>query len=336
MDNNMNPPAVSVIMAVFNGELHLEEAIESILAQTFSEFEFIIVDDASTDNTPRILRRYAIEDNRVTILTNATNQERSISRNAAIMHAQSAFIAVMDADDVAMPDRLAKQLAFMLANPDVVVCGGAISIYDAPDEIWLPPTEHEAIRAQLLFESCIYHPTVMYRKEQICASVGGYDTSMPPTEDYDLWARLSMNPAARFANLPDILCRYRYNGKDEKYKAVQQHKANLVRKKLLRSIGLTPSDKEFAAHLGLSLWNNTLSFSDLWACKKWLGKLSAAALNAEPAYERVTLERELQRRWLALCENNLAASAYGLIYFCSGFAEFSLCRLLSFARKITP
>jgi len=196
----------------------------------------------------------------------------------------------------------------------------------------LPPTGHEAIRAQLLFESCLYHPTVMYKKDQVCLYAGGYDTSLPLAQDYDLWARLSMNPVVRFANLPETLCRYRIGGKDKKYSEFQQSKANLVREKLLSNIGLTPSEEEFAAHLALSLWKRTLSFSDIWACKKWLSKLYVAAINAEPAYERETLKNELQYRWLVLCMNNITASAFGLIYFCSEFRQFSIKLVLRFAK----
>jgi hypothetical protein len=170
----------------------------------------------------------------------------------------------------------------------------------------------------------------MYRKEQILLFAEGYDTSMTPAEDYDLWVRLSMHSAARLTNLPEILCNYRICHKDEKYKERQQHRANLVRKKLLHSIGLTPTSKEFAAHLVLSLWSTTLSLSEIWACKKWIDKLFAAALNAEPAYERKALERELKYRWSWLCENNIVACVFGLVFFCSEFAEFSAKRILTF------
>jgi glycosyltransferase involved in cell wall biosynthesis len=333
MDENMSIPVVSVIMAVYNGERYLAEAIDSVLAQTLTDFEFIIVDDASTDATPQILAEYMKNDPRIKILRNEVNQGRSVSRNRAIHEACTGFIAVMDADDAALPWWLENQVAFMQTHPEVTVCGGALSIYGAPDEIWLLPAEHEAIRIQLLFESYIYHPAVIYRKEQICAYAGGYDASMPLAQDYDLWARLSMNPAVRFANLPEVFCQYRYYGKDIKYKEQQQGQANLVRKKLLNNIGLTPSGEEFAAHLALSLKNKTLSRSDLWACKKWLSKLYAAALTAEPAYERETVERELKHCWFALCKNNIAASSFGLIYFCSEFSEFSIKRLLRLSVK---
>ena len=330
----MNIPAVSVIMSVYNGERHLAEAVESILVQTFADFEFIIVDDASTDATPRILAGYAEKDGRIRILRNEVNRERSVSRNRAMNEASAWLIAVMDADDVSVPDRFEKQVAFMRAHPDITVCSGGLSLYDSPDTVWLPPIGHEAIRARMLFESSIYHPVSMYRKEQIHVDAGGYDASMPLAEDYDLWARLSANPASRFANLPGIFYSYRLRDKGEKYREILQNKANIVRKKLLRSIGLTPTDKEFAAHLALSLWSKTLSLSEIWACKKWISKLYAAAINADPAYEREALKRELQYRWAMLCSRNMVASAFGLVYFCSEFSEFSGKQVFRFSKRV--
>jgi len=328
----MKAPALTVLMPVYNGEEFLREAVESILNQTFTDFEFLIIDDGSTDRTPGILSEYARQDSRIRLERNERNMQIAATLNKGLALAAAPIIARMDADDVSLPDRLEKQVEFMREHPEVTVCGGVISIYGATDEIWLPSIEHEAIRAQLLFESCLYHPTVMYRKAQLGAYAGGYDISMPPAEDYDLWARLSMSPGARFANLPEIICRYRIYDKDKTYEARKQAKADLVREKLLRHIGLSPSEKEFRAHLALSLRPKMHSRSDLWACQKWLKKLRAAALAAEPAYGGEELERELKVRWLALCENNIAASAFGLTYFASEFSERSSQELFRVAR----
>lgn len=325
-------PKISVVLTVRNGLPWLPEAVNSILDQSFKDFELIVLDNASSDDS--LVWLQAQRDRRLRVVPNGQDLGIAGSRNKGLELARAPYVAVMDADDYAMPERLAVQYAFMESHPEVTVCGGALSIYDAPDVIWLPPVEHEAIRAQLLFASCIYNPTVMYKKEQICVYAGGYDASMPPTEDYDLWARLSMNPDARFANLPIILCRYRTYDTRQEYGELKYRKANLVREKLLHHIGLTPTDKEFAAHLALSLWSTTLSFSDIWACRKWLSKLYVAALNADPAYDREALRHELQYRWRKLCAMNFAASAFGLMYFCSEFAEFSSKRIFMFIKSV--
>ena len=329
-------PTVTVLMPVYNGEKYIKDAIESILNQTFTDFEFLIIDDGSTDKTPDILKEYAQRDSRIRLERNEQNLQIAATLNKGLSLATAPLIARMDADDISLPERLEKLVAFMIANPDITVCSGAIAFFihgaNAPDEIWMPPTEHEAIRAKLFFESCIYHPVSIYRKEQICVYAEGYDNSMPPAEDYDLWVRLSMNSTVRFANLPEVLCRYRYYGKEEKHTELQKRKANLVREKLLHHINLIPSDKEFVAHLSLSLWSKTLSLSDVWVCKKWLSKLYATATNAESAYNKEALEYELKYRWKILCENNIIASAFGIVYFCSEFADFSFRQVLKFVK----
>jgi len=327
----MNIPAVTVLMTAYNAEAYLVEAVESILAQTFTDFEFLIIDDASTDKTLDILKEYARQDARIRLFRNEQNMKIAASLNKGLALAAAPLIARMDADDVSFPNRLEKQFAFMQEHSDITVCGTALSIYDAPDEIWTPPTEHGAIRAKLLFGSCVWHPTTMYRKEVISIYAGGYDPSLPPAEDYDLWARLSMKSSVRFANLPEILFRYRiYRVADEykKYSELKQQMANLVRRKLLRNIGLLPTDKEFSAHfdlaMGRTLSNKIFRFSDMWACKKWLSKLYTAAINAEElVYERETLKSEMKSRWKMLCKHSSEGTVFCLIYFCSEFHDFS-------------
>jgi hypothetical protein len=320
-------------MPAYNAERRLAEAVESILAQTFEDFEFLIIDDGSDDGTPEILQEYARKDARIRLERNERNLRIAATLNRGLALAAAPLIARMDADDVSLPNRLEKQVAFMRANPDIAVYSGGLAMYDAPDEIRLPPAEHEAICAQMFFASGIHHAVSIYRKELILAYAGGYDASMPPAEDYDLWARLSMHPGVRFANLPEVLYRYRHHDKNAQYAEQKQDKANLVRKKMLRTLGLTPGDEEFAAHLALSLWSKTLSRSELWTCKKWLDTFNAAARTVEPACGRKALERELKRRWRWLCENNIAACAFGLIYFRSAFADFSAKQMVIFMKR---
>lgn len=127
----ISSPEVSVIMSVYNGETHLEECLKSICKQTFSNFEFIIVDDASTDRTADILKRWQRQDQRIRLLHNTENKERAISRNRAIMAARAPLIAVMDADDHALPTRLALQTAFLRRHPKYIFWAVACS-YTTP------------------------------------------------------------------------------------------------------------------------------------------------------------------------------------------------------------
>ena len=195
-------------MPVRNGGPYLEPAVESILGQTFADFEFVIVNDGSTDATPEVLRRYQAADPRVRVI----HQEKAglvASLNRGCGQARAAYIARMDADDIAFPDRFARQVEFLDLHPDVAVVGSAVVRIDATGrEIKRNtcPTTHAAIVEALREYTCFTHPSVMLRAEAL-AAVGGYHPAYGPAEDYDLWVRLSER--YELANLPDPLLYYR-------------------------------------------------------------------------------------------------------------------------------
>lgn len=248
-------PQVSVILAVYNGETYLEECLLSICEQSLTGFEFIVVDDASTDGTPEILRRHAAKDARITVLTNERNKERSASRNKALAHARADLVAVVDADDIALPDRLEKQVAFMGANSDVLVCGGAVTYHETGENSYCP-TSDESIRAQLLWTSPFAHPTVMFRRGPVLKA-GGYDPTMPLSEDYDLWVRLAALPGWRFANLDMVLGRYRIHPHTDRrmYRARQMECASAIMKTYMRRLGIPETALDMEAHLKLCFQN---------------------------------------------------------------------------------
>jgi hypothetical protein len=201
-------PRISVVMPVRNGGRYLEPAIDSILGQTFGDFEFVIVNDGSTDATPEVLRRYQAADPRVRVF----HQEKAglvASLNRGCGHARAAYIARMDADDVAFPERFARQVEFLEVHPAVAVVGSAVVRIDGTGrEIKrnICPTTHAAIVEALREYTCFTHPSVMLRAEAL-AAVGGYRPAYGPAEDYDLWLRLSER--YELANLPDPLLYYR-------------------------------------------------------------------------------------------------------------------------------
>jgi hypothetical protein len=235
-------------MPVFNGAAYLHEAVESILAQTLANFEFLIVDDASTDATPEILRRYASRDERIRILTNRHNMERSVSRNKAIDLARSELIAVMDADDVSLPDRFEKQVAFMRANPDVVVVGGHRLLYESGVVLKAPLTDG-AIRVVLFWMSPFCHSSAMLRRSP-CLRTGGYRQEYVPSEDYDLWCRLAAMTGWRFANLDEVLLRYReHPGVDRnEYRARQNAVSLSISRAYLLDLGMSEDELDMEAH----------------------------------------------------------------------------------------
>lgn len=203
-------PTVSVIMAVRNGARHLPAAVQSILAQTFSDFEFIIIDDGSDDGvTLPLLQRYAAGDARIRLVSRP-NRGLTPSLNEAVGLATGEFIARMDGDDVATPDRLRWQVEFLRANPQVVLLGGAYELIDAEDRkirVWRPAADDATLQQHCLEGSTpICHPLAMMRASAV-RQVGGYDESYAVAQDLDLWLRLG--EVGRMACLPQVLLKYR-------------------------------------------------------------------------------------------------------------------------------
>jgi glycosyltransferase involved in cell wall biosynthesis len=204
---------ISVVLTIYNGERFLAEAVDSILAQTFSDFELIAVDDGSTDRSLAILQAYAAQDQRVRLISRPnTGQAGAI--NDGVYAARGEFVARMDADDVLRPDRFRRQYEFLKAHPDIGVLGAA---YQAIDEtgtcIGQPnryPLEPTRIRKALQNGSCaIAHPAVMLRRTALLRA-GPYRGVLRPAEDYDLWLRMS--EFTNLANLPEVLLLYRIHG----------------------------------------------------------------------------------------------------------------------------
>ncbi|MGD0283391.1 MAG: glycosyltransferase [Dissulfurispiraceae bacterium] len=202
-------PEVSVVMPVYNGEKYLEDAIESVLSQTFSEFEFIIIDDCSSDGSPEIIERYRLLDSRIRVLRNSENEGIVSSLNMAIRNAGGRYIARMDCDDFSLPERFRKQFDFLEHNEDVVLLGSAAIIIDENGTVnglvrW---PESDAEIKRLLIKLCpFFHPSVMIRKN-VFDYVGVYDRRFRHAEDYELWLRISSR--FKISNLAEPLIKYR-------------------------------------------------------------------------------------------------------------------------------
>lgn len=196
-------PKVTVLMSVYNGERYLNEAVDSILAQTFTDFEFLIIDDASTDRTPEILRSY--DDPRIRIVTNQENLGLTKSLNKGLALARGEYIARMDADDVSFIVRLEKQVEFMEQNVHIGVLGSNYQYIDESGElkgVVSTSLDPELIQWELLFLNPLAHPTVLMRTALI-RSVKGYNETFRFSQDYDLWCRLAK--ITQLAKLQDIL-----------------------------------------------------------------------------------------------------------------------------------
>ncbi len=219
-------PPLSVAMSVYNGERFLVPAIESVLAQTFGDYEFLILDDGSKDSTPDILRDYAARDSRIRPIIRE-NRGLVASLNQLLAEARAPLVARMDADDICQPERFARQFAFLAENPDYGVVGSWSEDIDENTQTWPiegadHPVTHEEFLHNIRFGGpLLVHPAVMYRRA-IVREQGGYHKAFLHCEDLDLWLRLAS--VTKIANIPIRLMRYRhYAGQvSKKYATVQQ------------------------------------------------------------------------------------------------------------------
>jgi glycosyltransferase involved in cell wall biosynthesis len=206
-------PTISVLMAVYHGQEYLREAIDSIRAQTVGDFEFVIIDDGSTDGSLAILREYESTDQRIRIITRP-NKGLTKSLNEGIAVCRGEFIARMDSDDVALPDRFEKQLNLLRSNPELIAVGGDVMRIDADgSRLNSPrmPITHDEIEADLLIGKggALVHPALMIRRSAL-VEAGGYREKFKTAQDLDLYLRLARK--GKLANVPDVVLKYRIHG----------------------------------------------------------------------------------------------------------------------------
>jgi glycosyltransferase involved in cell wall biosynthesis len=209
-----NTPLVSVVMAVHNTERYVAEAIESILNQTFQDFELIIVDDGSRDRSRKILQSFARRDDRIRLILQP-HQGIPKTRNRLISEAKGELIAVMDSDDVALPERLQRQVDFLQQHRDVVCVGAAQDWVDEAGRFLFftqsqPEADAEIQQLMLNGRTSINNPSALMRRAAI-VQVGGYDESFPQAEDLDLF--LKLGEIGKLANLQETLIQYRYHNR---------------------------------------------------------------------------------------------------------------------------
>jgi len=203
-------PLVSVVMPAYNARRYVAEAIESVLSQTFGDFEFLIVDDGSTDDTGAIVKDFAARDRRIEVITQA-NSGVGAALNAGLERARGRYIARMDSDDICLPPRFAKQVEYLERTPQCVLVGSRVMIIDGDGtslfEMDSVQLTHEKID-ELLMQArwSIVHPSIMMRAGAV-RRIGGYNNDLVPVEDHDLFLRMA--EVGKLANLPDVLLKYR-------------------------------------------------------------------------------------------------------------------------------
>lgn len=209
MNTTQNKPLVSVVLPAYNAEKYLAEAIESIVNQTFKDFELIIINDCSKDQTLRIAQEYAKKDARILVLNNEENLRLSKTLNKGISYSKGKYIARMDADDVSTPERFKLQVDYLESHPDVGILGGSMLITDESGNVTGRRNyarDDKSLRKLIFNVSPFCHPAVMIRKEVLEKS-GLYNPNSNPAEDLDIYFRIGKY--SKFANLSDVLLRYR-------------------------------------------------------------------------------------------------------------------------------
>ena len=203
------PPTVSVVMPVYNGERYLRETIASVLGQTFADFEFLIVDDGSTDGTAMVAQDFASRDSRIHCIPLGQNQGPAVARNKGIANAQGRYLAMLDSDDICLPNRLLKQVDYLEENPQIDVVGCTMWVTShalEPLFCFTVPEGHADIIWNLFFGWGIAGTSTIIRRN-LLDNMGGYNVDSALADDLELWTRLAGN--ARFANLLDVLMLYR-------------------------------------------------------------------------------------------------------------------------------
>ena len=263
----MKNPVISVLLPVYNCSEYINESVQSILKQTFSDFEILIIDDCSTDGTYEILQTFT--DPRIKLFSKSINSGYTNSLNMAIKIAKGEYIARMDGDDICLPERFEKQIDFLKKNNDYILCGSWFRIFGKGNvRIVKNPGTDEEIKLALLDYCSIAHPTVMIRKSVFQKNNIYYDIEMEPAEDFDLWVRLSQ--FGKFANLPEVYLNYREHEKQISNTEfeLQLNNANKCRIKmlLLQVINLQENNEITEMILNIKPINN---FKSLLAILNW-------------------------------------------------------------------
>ncbi|MFC0472494.1 glycosyltransferase family 2 protein [Halalkalibacter kiskunsagensis] len=245
-------PKISVILPVFNRVNYVSEAIESILNQTYTDFELILLDDGSTDGSTDILYKYKKMDNRIKVIRFPKNRGLVFVLNYGISIASGEYIARMDSDDISLPDRFSKQVSYLENHPEVGLCGAGIGKVAGTTDKWYLPFESEEIKCRLLFHCSFIHPSVMIRKKVLDDYNLRYNPEAIHAEDYELWRELVK--VTKCINLNEVLVLYRvHSGQiSEVNNTVQNHTADMVRKKQLRELGIEPTNEQMKLHIQLA------------------------------------------------------------------------------------
>ncbi|WP_181459120.1 glycosyltransferase family 2 protein [Herbaspirillum rubrisubalbicans] len=290
-------PAISVVIPTYNAARYVEQAVASVLAQDFKDFEVLLIDDGSTDDTASVVARFA-SDPRVRLLRNERNMGLIATLHRAYAQCRAPLIARMDSDDICAPDRFGQQVAFLRGHPEIDIVGGAIRFFgNVVPNVFTFPTSHADIHPAMLFYCPLAHPALMFRRELLDRGLIRYDDAFRHAEDYHLWSRLLLQVKA--ANLSQVVLDYRLHAQQvSSDSSDKQYAASLrVRRQMLEECGIEPSADEIALHESVILERPPARVDYLPALAAWFNRLEAAA-SRSGYWEVDALHRLLKRKFL--------------------------------------
>lgn len=247
----MEKPLVSVLIPAYNAADFLPSCLESIIKQTYHNLEIIVCNDASTDETLKVLERYAKIDGRIKVYTNEENLYIAANRNRLLTYAKGRYIAWMDADDISRADRIEKQVNLMESDPGVGICGSWLSVFSTdaslPSYIRKYPTSDDKLRRMIFRFTPVAQPSALIRKT-VLDKVGDYDLATPPAEDLDMLFRIGIH--YKFANIGEALIDYRDHQNSATYKKLKKIELTTTR---LRSKYM--KSQSYNARIGDRIYN---------------------------------------------------------------------------------
>jgi len=297
----MYAPTVSVLMSVYNGEKYLKAAINSILNQTFKDFEFIIINDGSKDNSVNILNSY--KDKRIKLIHNETNMGLPKSLNIGLNLSTGRYLARMDSDDISFPQRLESQVTYMNNNPDISLCGTWIKCVNELNNcisIQKYPVRHEEIKSMMFWKVGVSHPSVMFKRKDFLDNNLYYDESFICSQDYELWVRALQY--IKFSNIPKVLLARRCGNHQlgSKLQSIQQKNACIVRERQLYAIGINPTEEEKKIHALIMMPKDLHTTLQLSKIGRWLMQIKGAnwqhKIYCEPYFSN-----QLSELWFECC-----------------------------------
>jgi glycosyltransferase involved in cell wall biosynthesis len=313
-------PRITILMPVRNSATTLCKAVESVLHQTQKHFEFLIIDDASTDETVNILKRYC--DPRIILLRNETNLGVAMTLNRGIESARGSYIARMDADDICEPDRLERQMAFMEKYPGLGLTGSFVRrLGDGLDYVLRFPRGSECLRSYVLLGNPLAHPTVIFRRDELNRHGFRYNSSCRAAQDYELWSRCLRVMDAD--NLDAPLVHWRANARsvtsarfsESNRTALQVQRAELAR------LGISVGDEDLAFHRQIGNGSGFSNYTELQRAEEWL-KMLLRKNDLLSVYPSEGLRQAVAFVWFRVCLNSTCLGPrVWLIYYKSSISE---------------